>query len=58
MPGVLDALRGQLSALDERSARIAPARETLVRTIAAAESALAPVHPAPGPVRERARESA
>ncbi|MGW1864448.1 MerR family transcriptional regulator [Streptomyces mauvecolor] len=57
-PGVLDALRGQLSALEERSARIASARETLVRTIAAAEGALAPVDPEPAPARERAQKSA
>ncbi|WP_438295349.1 MerR family transcriptional regulator [Streptomyces sp. HUAS TT7] len=57
-PGVLDALRGQLSALDERSARIASARETLVRTIAAAEGALGSVESEPAPVRERAQESA
>ncbi|AEW98889.1 MerR family transcriptional regulator [Streptantibioticus cattleyicolor] len=37
-PGVLDALHGQLRALDERSARIAEAREILRRTIRAAES--------------------
>ncbi|WP_324610175.1 MerR family transcriptional regulator [Streptomyces sp. WM6378] len=57
-PGVLDALRGQLSALDERSARIASARETLVRTIAAAEGALASADPASAAMRERAQEPA
>ncbi|MEV5747395.1 MerR family transcriptional regulator [Actinoallomurus sp. NPDC052308] len=39
-PGVLDALRAQLDALDRRSAQIATARELLRRTIAAAETSL------------------
>lgn len=37
-PGVLDALRDQLSALDRRAAELAAAREVLSDTIAAAEA--------------------
>ncbi|MEV5529351.1 MerR family transcriptional regulator [Streptomyces prunicolor] len=44
-PGVLDALRGQLSALDRRAAELAAAREVLSDTIAATEARTAP---APG----------
>jgi DNA-binding transcriptional MerR regulator len=38
-PGVLDALRTQLRALDERSAEIAAARNVLQQTITTAETA-------------------
>ncbi|MGW0835781.1 MerR family transcriptional regulator [Streptomyces prunicolor] len=44
-PGVLDALRDQLSALDRRAAELAAAREVLSDTIAATEARTAP---APG----------
>jgi DNA-binding transcriptional MerR regulator len=44
-PGVLDALRAQLSALDRRAAELAAAREVLSGTIAATEARTAP---APG----------
>ncbi|MEU6278912.1 MerR family transcriptional regulator [Streptomyces sp. NPDC047028] len=40
-PGVLDALRAQLRALDRRSAEIAAARDVLRRTITTAEAATA-----------------
>ncbi|GAA4639392.1 MerR family transcriptional regulator [Actinoallomurus vinaceus] len=39
-PGVLNALREQLDALDRRSAEIAAARSLLSRTIAATEASL------------------
>ncbi|MFJ9377049.1 MerR family transcriptional regulator [Streptomyces sp. NPDC101455] len=41
-PGVLDALRAQLSDLDRRAAELAAAREVLRDTIANAESRTAP----------------
>lgn len=44
-PGVLDALRAQLSALDRRATELAAAREVLSDTIAATEARTAP---APG----------
>ncbi|WP_019057889.1 MerR family transcriptional regulator [Streptomyces prunicolor] len=44
-PGVLDALRAQLSALDRRAAELAAAREVLSDTIAVTEARTAP---APG----------
>ncbi|MFG2780301.1 MerR family transcriptional regulator [Streptomyces prunicolor] len=44
-PGVLDALRAQLSALDRRAVELAAAREVLSDTIAATEARTAP---APG----------
>lgn len=46
-PGVLDALRAQLSALDRRSAELAAACEVLRDTIAGAEA-----RPAPAPAPE------
>ncbi|WP_443066958.1 MerR family DNA-binding protein [Streptomyces sp. NBC_01261] len=41
-PGVLDALRAQLSDLDRRAAELAAAREVLRDTIANAESRMGP----------------
>ncbi len=41
-PGVLDALRDQLDALDRRAAELAVAREVLRETIAGAEARTAP----------------
>ncbi|UXX97881.1 MerR family transcriptional regulator [Streptomyces sp. AD2-2] len=41
-PGVLDALRDQLGALDRRAAELAVAREVLRETIAGAEARTAP----------------
>ena len=41
-PGVLDALRAQLSDLDRRAAELAAAREMLQETIAGAEARTAP----------------
>ncbi|GHI04148.1 hypothetical protein AQI88_07330 [Streptomyces cellostaticus] len=46
-PGVLDALRAQLRALDERSAEIAAARDILQQTITTAETADAVAATAP-----------
>ncbi|RCH70197.1 MerR family transcriptional regulator [Streptomyces sp. SDr-06] len=51
-PGVLASLRRQLSALDERAAQIAAAREILVGTIAATEQASAASGAHPVPPRE------
>ncbi|KOG50609.1 MerR family transcriptional regulator [Streptomyces decoyicus] len=51
-PGVLDALRGQLRALDRRSAELAAAREVLRETIAGAEGRRGE-HPQHRPVPQR-----